>query len=147
MWLFTEFGFYSVVAGRSEGKGPKKDVLLVRSREKQDLLNFGRVVGWSPEATEKAILETRGNDYQWRIIADRGIVARFQEATLGALDYHNFKGVIAQTADQKHKGHALHQVWDAMAALQPCRPYSSVLRSEEKAFLLSDDDDLDRPLF
>lgn len=128
MWLTTQHGFYSIVADQAS-----RNKMLVRSRERADLENFGRLVGWSVEMAQQRIIETRGRDYQWRILASREEVALFQQQALENTTYHNFKGQIAATPGQQHKQEALHQVWEAMAQLQECKPYSKVPRSRRSA--------------
>jgi hypothetical protein len=120
MWLTTQHGFFSVVQDKADATK-----LQVRSRERRDLENFGNLVGWSSEETAREIIETRGADYQWRIVVSREVVARFQQQALEQVTYPNFKSRIAALPDQRHKSHALHDVWDAMAALQQCAPYST----------------------
>ncbi len=74
MWLFTRYGFFSVVE-KEKGK------LTVRARVKRDLENLKNK--YKMELGECEILENVGTDYEYRIIYDKklfsGIAANMME--------------------------------------------------------------------
>jgi len=108
MWLFTTIGFFSIVQAKD------KDDLMVRSRSKEDLLNFLRLI-YAPDSASQRVLTTPNNDYPYRAIIDR----IFVDQALGilitrSLDYTNFKDRISLTPGQEDKLGAYHGVWEIM---------------------------------
>jgi hypothetical protein len=119
VWVFTQNGFYSVVAydpARDHG-GPTRgeDLVLVRARVGDDLEALRR---WFPDLE---IREHRRADYRFRTVLGRADWKRILEAEVDSLDYTNFKNRVAH--NQGHKRHeAYMRVWDAMRQLQPSGP-------------------------
>lgn len=104
MWLMTQHGFYSIVE-----KTP--DEFHIRSRERGDLQNLIDRVPL-PLAT---IEDSPKNDYAFRIIGKRELVALVLQFMASSLDYGNFKDHIDRSPDQKRKSRAYHEVWGVMA--------------------------------
>jgi hypothetical protein len=102
MWLMTKHGFYSIVR-------KKPDEFHIRSRERRDLENLVKGVPL-PDAK---IVDTPEADYACRIVTDGTTVLAVLDFLGRTLDYHNFKGKIDATPDQKHKPY--HEVWGVMA--------------------------------
>jgi hypothetical protein len=98
MWMFTQLGFFSIVK--------KPDGYHVRAQQEQDLVNLGLA----------PVESYPGSDYPWRTIvkaqADWEDIMRVLTASV---DYPNFKGRIAQKADQKHSSHRYHAIWALIA--------------------------------
>lgn len=91
MWLCTKHGFYSVVL-------KAKDEVHVRARSRGDLINFKRLTG-----LRSKIHQTEPADYRFRLVLTGAQWRKFGPRLLADLDYSNFKGVIAQTPDQREK--------------------------------------------
>jgi hypothetical protein len=116
VWVFTQNGFYSVVAydpsrdhgGNSRGEG----LLLVRARVREDLEQLRQ---WIPNLE---IREHPRADYRFRAVLGREDWKRILGAEVDSLDYTNFKNRVADK--QGHKRHeAYMRVWAAMRQLQP----------------------------
>ena len=111
MWLFTPFGYFSIVEKpQDRGDG----MLTVRARFAGDL-----------EALRTRHLPTLGavrydpthNDYAYRARAPKADVAQAIAATVAAIDYENFKDEVSHV-----QGHARSdiylQVWSVLKRAQ-----------------------------
>lgn len=112
MWLATKYGFFSVVQKQAPDDG-EPAVYHVRARVRTDLENLLKATGLTQE-----IQEWPKADYRYRIIAGQQEVFEIMSHLAESLDYDNFKSMIAETKDQRHKLHAYHDVWSIMAYLQ-----------------------------
>lgn len=116
MWIFTQTGFYSVVAydpsmDHGQREANKADLLLVRARVRKDLEELRR---WIPDLD---IREDTNADYRFRSLVGRNDWKRVLDAEVDALSYPNFKNRVAQRdTDERH--HAYAAVWTAMRKLQ-----------------------------
>lgn len=79
MWIFTPTAALSIV----QMQGQEDKLLMVRSRRREHLENFGY--------SEDEIIETPDNDYQFRVISSYEIVMKKVMSTVGKIDYGNFK--------------------------------------------------------
>ena len=123
MWLFTKYGFFSVVSARADGAAKTKRIdpskFMIRSRNREHLVNLmsdtdvGRLLD-NPE-----IIETPDADYPYRIIVDRGRWIAAIAILVGMTMEDNFKKSVrtAMPDDQEfHK--ALNTVWGVMRNYQ-----------------------------
>ena len=82
MWLYTQYGFFSVVQGLDESK------IQIRSRRKEHLVelkkNFSTIQGAS-------INSNSGTDYQHRIVIEKSEWVVLAASLAGDVDYVNFK--------------------------------------------------------
>jgi hypothetical protein len=108
MWLFTQHGFYSVVADRQH---PGR--FLVRARVRGDLENLLSVTKLTAD-----IVETQNADYRHRLSVDAAGLDTVMAAVAHTVDYPNFKGRIGQLPDQRAKLKVYHDVWATVATLQ-----------------------------
>lgn len=113
MWIFTQHGFFSATRSLQD-----PDKFQVRARLRADLESLLALMqsraGW--DTIE--ILETTHSDYRYRVLLTP---AQFNEVLLAVaekIDYSNFKSRIGQTAGQKSKLGALHQIWEIMMNFQ-----------------------------
>lgn len=84
MWIFTNKGFISAVQHRE-----KPDLLIVRARKREDLLDL------FPEITEQGgIQETPDADYRWRVEMTPVYLSRAIQKEIQGIDYDNFKDSI-----------------------------------------------------
>ena len=81
MWLFTNFGFFSVV------KKDESDDLTVRSRTKSDLDRLRN--HYLPSLSASRGHE--GTDYPWRATTSASALAEAMSAFAQDIDYANFK--------------------------------------------------------
>lgn len=104
MWLFTAFGFFSVVAHRD-----KPDDLLVRSRARTDLETLLSRSGLPSLYVE----HTPDADYPYRVTLPRKHLALVVAATLTDIDYTNFKSAVGERQGMAREL-AYHDVWAAV---------------------------------
>ena len=113
MWLFTQYGFYSVVAQSAEQSGDDDDQYLVRSRVRNDLENLKALAH-----LDNDILENAGTDYRYRLVLSGEEWSRALGSLGAAIDYSNFKNRIGELPDQRGKNTAYHQIWSKLIALK-----------------------------
>ena len=110
MWLFTKFGFYSIVQDQQN-----KAIFKVRARKKSDI-----------EALKKHVLILsecpihcdKKADYWFRIFINPIQLQQLMLFLANSLDYFNFKESIYLNKTQNDKLEAYHQVWDVMYEYQ-----------------------------
>ena len=121
MWLFSRFGFYSIVY--------KQGKTLIRARVREHLQNL---IGFAVEhrlagAARWEIAEWDRADYRWRIIMSKAASVRLVTLLADDVEHDNFKGacwsqVSAGKLDRPYE-RALHEVWEVMGRLQAGGPY------------------------
>lgn len=118
MWLFTKYGFFSVVCAR-EGNGwiDKVDpnILMVRARSKQHLDNL---IARFPELKSCKKIETPHNDYRYRLFCEKATWSKIMMALSEELDYDNFKNKVKQHLGDKKYENCLGDVWSTMYRFQ-----------------------------
>ncbi len=125
MWLFTTFGFFSVVQKKAG------ETLTVRARDRADLDRLRARLLPELGPTE----EWTGTDYAFRATAPREAVARAMAKLVDELDYRNFKNAVAAELGPG-RADLYHDVWDVMMRLQkpmPRSPSPSRPRSSRRA--------------
>lgn len=110
MWLFTKFGFFSVVIDQKN-----KDVYKVRARKRNDLeqLKFG-----IRSLSKCTVHEDKRADYHFRIFVNKGQLKEIMDVLSDTLDYPNFKDMISESDNQNDKLDSYHQVWEVMYEYQ-----------------------------
>jgi len=98
----TKYGFYSIVQKEA-------GAYHVRARERKDVENLVRCVPL-PRAQIK---ESERTDYAFRIVVGQADVLAILRFLGETVDYSNFKDMIDQIDDQKHKPY--HKVWGVIA--------------------------------
>jgi hypothetical protein len=88
MWIFTEFGFFSIVAHRS-----KPGTLLVRGRVRADLVEFAERAG----LTSADVFEDPQADYRYRLEVSATSVGALLTHELTEMKYDNFKAQVERT--------------------------------------------------
>jgi len=84
MWLFTNRGFYSVVADSTT-----PDTLLVRARLRGDLERLGTLLPEKPVVTE-----SRDRDYRWRMKVPFALWPAVMGQLATEITYPNFKNEV-----------------------------------------------------
>lgn len=107
MWLFTPFGFYSVVEDRA-----RPGQVLVRGRVLADMLALQR--DYLPGME---IIGGAGTDYAWRGSVERGAWEAAVAAIAADIDYGNFKDAVHHRQGRA-RARAYLAIWDAMVHLQ-----------------------------
>ncbi|MEZ0196568.1 MULTISPECIES: NUDIX hydrolase [Pseudomonas] len=103
MWLFTKFGFFSVVK-----KGTNDD-LTIRSRTRSDLDRLRN--HYLPSLSASRAHE--GTDYPWRATASASALAEAMSAIAQDIDYANFKDEVALSLG-KDRAKRYGRVWSAL---------------------------------
>lgn len=117
MWLFTKFGFFSVVCVRN-----LKGAVFVRARVREDLETFKKKY-LSTEAHKKSpsdrykILVDRKADYPYRLIVKQTVFSEVMFAIASEIDYSNFKDKVAETQG-KERAWFYSKVWQTLANLE-----------------------------
>jgi 8-oxo-dGTP pyrophosphatase MutT (NUDIX family) len=106
MWLFTTFGFFSVVQ-----KEPSDDFLTVRARYAADLDRLRERV---PRLS--ATVAGGGSDYPYRAKIPHADLALALSDITRAIGYSNFKNAAGKELGQV-RAQQLHEVWHVMSAL------------------------------
>lgn len=100
MWIFTNFGAFSVV---QDDKNPHE--VMVRSRRRVDLVELRK--RYVPDLV---IINTPDNDYHWRAFTTRIAVAEALKQIAYDIDYGNFKDSVRDA--RLHDAYV--DVWSAM---------------------------------
>lgn len=112
MWLFTKFGFYSVVKAKHTRK---KGLFQIRARHDADLMNLKNEVS---VLEKKKIHCYPDADYRYRIFVWSSELAEVFVALQDKLDYSNFKNEVVATPNQKEKYSYYTKVWGVMYGFQ-----------------------------
>jgi hypothetical protein len=121
MWLFTKYGFFSVVAakqmkGQTVTRNIDKSRLMVRARVRKHLVNLQKRF---PVIRELPIKEDESADYRFRLIVPKEAWKQINQDLAEEIDYGNFKGLCEKSSevdDQYTK--ALHEIWHIHHRLQ-----------------------------
>lgn len=107
MWLFTPFGFFSVVAHRHE-----PEMLLVRSRARADLGSL--LAELEGDDAHVPIQRTPDADYPYRVTLRRETVVELMTRfVMTGLDYPNFKNAVADRQGYE-RASTYHDVWEVV---------------------------------
>jgi hypothetical protein len=110
MWLFTSFGFFSIVR---KTDGPQ---LTIRSRTRSDLLRLRQ--HYLPQASTPT--SQAGADYPWRMLCDDSDLAAAMPRIVADIDYANFKDEVALITG-KARAKSYGQVWCALYGMEEDR--------------------------
>lgn len=103
MWLFTPFGFFSIV------RKPDDRELTIRSRTRGDLLRL--IDTWLPDAGEP--VAHAGSDYPWRVRCPADKVAQALARIASEIHYDNFKNEVKDVLGSD-RAHRYGKVWSAL---------------------------------
>jgi hypothetical protein len=106
MWIFTTFGFFSVVQKAGEER------LTVRARAKADL----DALRSQYLPTLSATIEGAGTDYRYRATVPRADLAEAMSRIATDVTYSNFKSEVARRAGHE-RAKRYGRVWDVMSDL------------------------------
>ena len=122
MWLFTKYGFFSVVCARKGDGEQFRPIdparLMVRARVRDHLQSLQQ--RFPQQLGGCAIAEFTGTDYPYRLFVPKAAWEEVSTALVHELDFDNFKDAV-----WRHQGKAgeayeecLHTVWSVMYGLQ-----------------------------
>lgn len=112
MWVFTNFGFYSVV---QHNKKPNN--FLIRARSKDDLIRLILSYGEILNLSAKDIIVNDSADYRYRVEVDKSAWSNVISKISEDIDYYNFKDSVKDNLGS-YRANLCHQVWDVMYELQ-----------------------------
>ncbi len=116
MWIFTKYGFYSIVCAKRDGEGgPSK--IMIRARMRRHLENLADRF---PALKDAEIKTTTDTDYRYRLFLKKETWAGVLFELAQEQDYSNFKDEAARNRDAVGSRYvdALHEVWSVMYPLQ-----------------------------
>lgn len=108
MWLFTPFGFFSIV------RKPGEEELCIRARDRKDLENLKE--RYLPQSG--GIIMTDVADYPCRMYAHPQDVALAMAEITEDIDYGNFKSEVMKEQGMRREGIYM-RVWSAMLDAEP----------------------------
>src|SRR5687767_11117776 len=91
MWLFTKYGFFSVVSARDSSGGVDIATLQVRARLRGHLVSLIERFELAAE-----VVETRDADYRFRILVPKTTWSTVAGELATEINYANFKGEVAR---------------------------------------------------
>ena len=113
MWLFTKYGFFSVVSAKVQTGAASEYDLVVRARSRKHLENLQTRFR---ELKRIEIFDNAGTDYQSRITVNKYLWADIMSTlTMEEIDYTNFKNKVGSGNDPSYTN-SLHDVWSVMHA-------------------------------
>ena len=122
MWLFTTFGFYSVV------QRPGDSDLTIRARARADLVRLKE--RYLPKMGK--IRSGEGTDYPYRASTSHEAFAHAAAAIARDIDYSNFKNAVKSKMGAG-RAHTYSKVWSALLPLEkgpaPTSPRASLGRA------------------
>jgi len=104
MWLFTQYGFYSVVQHEEN-----PEAFLMRARVKNDLENLLKLT-----QIETPISHTPRAQYAFRVLLSQAEWNRIAQVLTRAVDYPSFTNRISELPDQSTKNAAYGSIWNAL---------------------------------
>jgi hypothetical protein len=122
MWLFTKYGFFSIVCARQGDGGYGRPVdtnrMMVRARAAEHLENLK--ANFPEELGSCEIVETHDTDYACRLFVEKSVWVRIAAELAEETDYDNFKSAVGAHLGSRGAEyvHRLHDVWSAMMKLQ-----------------------------
>lgn len=118
MWLFTQYGFYSVVCARDLAGDPSRidpDTFMVRGRSRKHLESLQKRF---PQLAAAEITETSNTDYRYRMMVAKTVWSEVARELAAEIDYGNFKDQAERCTRDDRYVDALHAVWEVMERLQ-----------------------------
>lgn len=106
MWLFTKHGYYAIVKDKKE-----EDTYWLRGRIEADLNNVIELM----DLENPEILYKDYADYKYRIKLSKKEFIDFMLNIADNLDYSNFKSMMDNNANQRHKIFAYYEVYNVLA--------------------------------
>ena len=106
MWLFTKHGYFAIVKDFSD-----ENTYWLRSRLKSDLENIVELM----DIKDQSIIYKDYADYKFRIKLSKKEFIEFMVDIGESLDYSNFKSMMDNNSDQRHKIFAYYEVYNVLA--------------------------------
>lgn len=122
MWIFTKYGFFSVVCARqgdgSHGQPVDPSRMMVRARLREHLTALRE--RFPEHLGDCEIKEFVGTDYAFRLFVDKQAWTEVAASLAEEIEYDNFKSTVGRHQGRKGADyeHSLHEVWSDMNRLQ-----------------------------
>lgn len=126
MWLFTIYGFFSIVCAKKLDRGKLTEetdtgTVLVRSRTKKHLQDL--IAAYREILGGLKIKSEEGTDYPYRVVIRKSQLVQLLIEYAHDIDFTNFKAVVGDRDVYTEGGEAyldaLHDVWERMRQLTP----------------------------
>lgn len=143
MWIFTEWGFFSVTQTPDN-----KDLIQIRARARGHLQNLKKAF---PILERSKIVVTPDADYRFRVVCRRWRWEKLATDMATKITYSNFKGRVQAAGWAKDMLGLLHDVWHLCHRFQEkLHPKVKPMRGEPVLFADARDreglfDDTDEP--
>ena len=118
MWLFTQYGFYSVVCARDLAGSSTRidsDTFMVRARSRRHLESLQKRF---PQLASLEIADTVNTDYRFRVVVPKPVWVEVARELTAEIDYGNFKDRTHSRSGDDDYVDALSKVWGVMERLQ-----------------------------
>jgi hypothetical protein len=131
MWIFTRYGFFSIVNARLRDGSPDPETVMVRARRMSHLRQLAERC---PTLSGAEISTTLHRDYRYRILVSKAAWIAALAVLAEEQNWCNFKSEVARQQGSAGSDyvHALHSVWSIMNEFQ---------RSEQRFGLVNRDAD------
>lgn len=97
MWLFTLFGFFSVVQSAEKRKGQKGPMMMIRGRDLKEMKNLVKYF----DVLRKYKIQTGvGTDYKYRVVVTKKDWLTVSDLMTRWIEYPNFKDAVASVPNQ-----------------------------------------------
>lgn len=106
MWLFTKHGYYAIVRDYNN-----ENIYWLRARLESDLENVLKLV----DIKDQKIIFKDYADYKFRLKLTKKEFVAFMVEMADNLDYSNFKNMMDDNANQRHKIFAYYEVYNVLA--------------------------------
>lgn len=114
MWIFSKYGFFSIVSARKNNGNSNEidlNLIMLRSRSKNHIENLQNRFD---ELKNLEILETTNSDYRFRTFVPKNIWCEISKIMAQELDYDNFKNKVSRENKDYEYLDCLHDVWNIM---------------------------------
>ena len=128
MWLFTDFGFFSVVKHKS-----KDSTLVVRGRSLGDLRRLVQGYGSIMDVREDDIRVTPDSDYYCRVEVNQTSWSNVLFQVSENIDYHNFKDAVHERMGAR-RAETYMDVWTTMYSLQNWERKNDLNKGADQAY-------------
>jgi hypothetical protein len=124
MWLFTRYGFFSIVSATNPDGRRDDETFMVRARR---VAHLKALQTRFPALAEYPILTWTGHDYRYRLIVPKVDWTNIVSELVTEQEWSNFKSEVDrfQGAAGSDYTSALHRVWEIMSRFQEKESYLS----------------------
>jgi len=106
MWIFTKHGYFAIVRDYND-----ENIYWLRARLKSDLENIVALM----EIENNDIIHKDYADYKFRLKLSKKEYQEFMTIIADQLDYSNFKSMMDNNSEQRHKIFAYYEVYNVLA--------------------------------